>query len=79
MRARGFACFLLATLSPLLACGTGGQGGDRATSQSRPAQPASADRATNLLDFQAPKLGGGTVDGSDFAGQDVAMWFWAPW
>lgn len=32
-----------------------------------------------VLDFTAPKLGGGTLEGADFAGQDVAIWFWAPW
>jgi hypothetical protein len=32
-----------------------------------------------LLDFKAPKLGGGQVIGSEFVGKDVALWFWAPW
>lgn len=32
-----------------------------------------------LLDFTAPKLGGGQVVGSEFVGKDVAIWFWAPW
>ena len=31
------------------------------------------------LRFTAPALGGGTIDGADFAGHDLAMWFWAPW
>lgn len=44
-----------------------------APAQSRPAT------ATGILDFTAPKLGGGQVVGSEFAGQNVAIWFWAPW
>jgi hypothetical protein len=31
------------------------------------------------LQFTVPRLGGGTVRGADFAGQDLVMWFWAPW
>lgn len=32
-----------------------------------------------ILDFKAPKLGGGQVVGNEFANKDVAIWFWAPW
>jgi hypothetical protein len=32
-----------------------------------------------VLDFIAPRLGGGQVVGSELAGKDVAMFFWAPW
>jgi hypothetical protein len=31
------------------------------------------------LRFTAPKLGGGTISGAEYAGRDVAVWFWAPW
>lgn len=31
------------------------------------------------LRFVAPKLGGGQVRGAEYAGRDVAIWFWAPW
>jgi hypothetical protein len=49
--------------------GPDGQGGD-----------AGADRPTpEVLRFSAPELGGGTVDGQDYSGRDVAIWFWAPW
>jgi hypothetical protein len=30
------------------------------------------------LQFSAPLVGGGTIDFSQFAGQAVALWFWAP-
>lgn len=32
-----------------------------------------------ILEFEAPLLGGGTLRGVDYAGKDVAFWFWAPW
>jgi len=32
-----------------------------------------------VLDFSAPQLGGGTLEGASFAGEDDAIWFWAPW
>jgi len=31
------------------------------------------------LKFSAPAVGGGQIDGEDYAGHDLAMWFWAPW
>ena len=31
------------------------------------------------LDFVAPDVRGGQVVGSDFAGQAMVIWFWAPW
>ncbi|MEX2440418.1 MAG: hypothetical protein WD739_11185 [Actinomycetota bacterium] len=36
-------------------------------------------KVPQVLDFSAPQLGGGTVEGASFAGRDVAIWFWAPW
>jgi hypothetical protein len=33
----------------------------------------------DVLRFSAPRLGGGRVVGADYAGRDVALWFWAPW
>jgi hypothetical protein len=50
----------------------------QAAVQSSPAATGAAP-ATQLLDFTAPKLGGGQVVGSELAGKDVAMFFWAPW
>jgi hypothetical protein len=32
-----------------------------------------------VLEFEAPLLGGATLAGSELAGKDVAFWFWAPW
>lgn len=50
--------------------------------------PAPSDDATvappepvvaEVLRFEAPLLGGGTLRGETLAGRDVAFWFWAPW
>jgi hypothetical protein len=34
--------------------------------------------APAALQFSAPLVGGGAIDFSQFAGQAVALWFWAP-
>jgi hypothetical protein len=48
-----------------------------------PAQPTPAATGAaptpKLLNFTAPRLGGGQVVGSELVGKDVAMFFWAPW
>lgn len=41
--------------------------------------PTSATEIPEILEFEAPLLGGGTFRGADHAGKDVAFWFWAPW
>ena len=35
--------------------------------------------AQTLLDGRFETLGGETVDLAAFQGQDVVLWFWAPW
>ena len=56
---------------------------DRPTPAADAATPPASDRSTpavtGVLRFTAPRLGGGTIAGEDFAGRDVAFWFWAPW
>ncbi len=63
---------------------------DETTGASSPAvQPSNAppdvggngrgEAPAEILRFSAPRLGGGTVEREDFAGRDVAFWFWAPW
>jgi hypothetical protein len=34
--------------------------------------------APEALQFTAPMVGGGDIDFTQYAGQTVAMWFWAP-
>lgn len=45
------------------------------TEAGAPAGPAVPEQ----LDFVAPDVRGGQVVGADFAGQDLVIWFWAPW
>lgn len=41
-----------------------------------PAAPAAALPA--IYNFKTTKVGGGAVEGAEFAGKPVAFWFWAP-
>jgi hypothetical protein len=83
---------LLLVLGSLAACGPSSeQASPPSSAEKQPAvTPAAASPATSpaiggtaqtpkLLDFTAPKLGGGQVVGSELAGHDVAIFFWAPW
>ena len=47
----------------------GGAGGSDGGSGGTPA----------ALDFSAPLIGGGEIDGADLQGEPVVLWFWAPW
>ena len=52
----------------------GGCGGDDTT------QTVALDAdAGAALAGTAPAVGGGTVDLGAFAGEDLVVWFWAPW
>ena len=35
--------------------------------------------AQEILDFRLPSVEGPEVDGQDYAGKALALWFWAPW
>lgn len=44
------------------------------------ATTAAVDRPVpEPLRFTAAGISGSPIAGADFAGQDVALWFWAPW
>ena len=36
-------------------------------------------RPAEILNFEAANLAGGVIRGAEYAGKDVAFWFWAPW
>lgn len=67
------------------ACGGAPATGEGATPPSSASAPTGtvtmgpAAAVPDVLDFEAPLLGGGTLRGADLAGKDVAFWFWAPW
>lgn len=46
-----------------------------------PETPVGSDVPANaeVLDFTARRLAGGTIEGTQLAGRDVALWMWAPW
>lgn len=71
---------LLALLLIAAACG-----GDDSSTATAPAAGDSsgetADTGSDLPEqfFTAPTVGGGQIDLGDLQGQDVVLWFWAPW
>ena len=66
-------CLLAVALAGLLlaACGDDSVG-DASVSHSVAAASPSA------WQFEAPMVGGGSIDFAQYAGQTVALWFWAP-
>jgi hypothetical protein len=53
-----------------------------ATTPTAPSQLERDDEPAEIpeeLRFRAPLLAGGTFRGAEYAGRDVAVWFWAPW
>lgn len=43
------------------------------------AEVAGAPSVPEALQFSVAAVDGPQVVGADYAGQDVALWFWAPW
>jgi hypothetical protein len=66
-----------ALVAGLLGASCGDDGGADG-SAAAPAEAAAAPE-TDPLDFVAPDVRGGQVTGADLAGQDLVIWFWAPW
>lgn len=57
-----------------------GDGGSATPMPSADATTPEPDPAAlAALDFQARTVGGGNVDGTDFAGTKTVLWIWAPW
>lgn len=81
---------VLALVAALGAPACGGQA-DTATPAPSPAPPPapvapptaagapSTAPVPEALQFSAEGVAGGRVTGADYAGRDVALWFWAPW
>lgn len=77
---------LAIVLASGLASCAGGVGAPEGPSTTSPMPPSSAAGSVvssvpvpEVLDFTADRLGGGTIEGADYAGSPLAIWFWAPW
>lgn len=57
------------------ACGSG-DNGETATPV---AETTDSAASSSILDISAPTADGSTLDLSTYAGQDLMLWFWAPW
>jgi hypothetical protein len=71
MNIRGAAALGCGLLLTLASCGS-----SRAVTTAAPAAPAAA--VPQIYNFKTTKVGGGAVDGAEFAGKPTAFWFWAP-
>ncbi len=68
----------IALVLALIAAGCAGESSpDAATSSPQGAQTENATATTEPLFL--PTADGGQLDWNSLAGQDVMLWFWAPW
>ena len=67
---------LLAAALGVSACGEGGAATAQPTAGPT-GQPAAADE--HPLDFASTTTTGEAFDGAELVGDDVVLWFWAPW
>lgn len=56
-----------------------GSGPGGVASPASTAPPAAVAAVPEVLRFTATGIDGSPVVGADYAGKDVALWFWAPW
>ncbi|HUV09635.1 MAG TPA: hypothetical protein VMX12_01575 [Acidimicrobiia bacterium] len=71
-------CAFAAACSGTASTGQGSNAGDR-QSDAPPAAPAPSATEAATLEFTAPAVDGTTFRGADYAGDALAIWFWAPW
>lgn len=64
---RSLAPLIMVAALTLAACGGGSDG------------EASGSRADRAPDFSGTTVDGQELISADYAGQDVILWFWAPW
>lgn len=63
-----------------LALGAAACGSSDSSDAAAPAPAVETGGApASVLDVSAPAADGTTVNLSDYAGQDLMLWFWAPW
>jgi len=81
---RSLLVFAITGSALLAACsGTTTAGQDDSTreqpSDAPSASPAPAESTSADLDFTVAAVDGSTFRGADYAGDALAIWFWAPW
>lgn len=84
----GIVAAAAATALLVAGCGAPDGGGEAAPQDGAEASSSGADAAqgggggqspAEALDFTAPAVGGGEIDGAELQGEPVVLWFWAPW
>ena len=81
MRRRGTSWALAALVTLVAACGSGGDNSqpDAAREQPGGTSIASGPVASDVEPVFVPTADGGQLDFNSLRGQDVMLWFWAPW
>lgn len=59
--------------------GGGEPGGSSPAEEAGSGDGGSGGGTPEALDFTAPTVDGGEIDGADLHGRPVVLWFWAPW
>ena len=81
---------LVAVVLLAVACGSSGSESTATGSVATPAPASTAEFSTagpvapgndvpEALAFSGATLGGGTFEGPSVVGNDLLLWFWAPW
>ncbi len=78
MNLRGATALGCGLLLTLVSCGSSKAVTTAATTQPAAAPAAPAAAVPQIYNFKTIKVGGGAVDGAEFAGKPTAFWFWAP-
>ena len=67
---------LAGAAATLASCGEGDEATPSTATAAAPADQAPGD---GLLTFEAQAIDGSSVDVGSYSGEDLAIWFWAPW
>ncbi len=80
IRSRRFGAAALGLALFASACGGGGASdGEAATAGESSADVAEESGGAGLPQLVADTVAGAQLDTNDLAGQDLVVWFWAPW
>lgn len=79
MTRRRLAAAALALGLVAAACATDGGDTDAATASDDSAEASEQAVSAEPIALTVATSDGGTIDFADLAGEDVMLWFWAPW